>query len=139
MDRLRPALVALGVWIAGNLVLAFVFTIWVGAGPLESMPGRILWVAIPQFLVGFAITVAAAYAHRRPERRDRRRHALAVLIPAAVLIVAQALLNMVGESESLATSTAFVSESVGAVAGWLLVGNVMRRRERTDATGDGYF
>lgn len=139
MDLLRPVLVALGAWVAGSVAAALVQTMWAGLAQLQSTTGKALWVVLPQLLVGLATTTAAAYAHRRPERYDRRRHALAVLFPAAVLIFVQALLNLAGATEMWAAATAIVAESVGALAGWLLVSRVLRRQEYAEATGHGYF
>ena len=139
MDLVRPALAALGAWVAGSVVAALVLTVWAGVPQLQSTTGKVLWVVLPQLLVGLVTTAAAAYAHRRPERYDRRRHALAVLFPAVVLIFVQALLNLAGTSAMWAAATAIVSESVGALAGWLLVSRVLRRREDAEATGHGYF
>lgn len=135
MDLVRPALVALGVWIAGSVVAALVVAAWAGTGQLQSSTGRVLWAVIPQFLVGAATATAAAYAHRRPERDAPGRHALAVLVPAGVLFVVQALLNLLGSTQLWATGAAFGAEAFGAASGWLLVSRVLRRAERAETSG----
>lgn len=134
-DLIRPALVALGGWIVASLAAGIFVAVWDTSAQTGLSIGRVLWAAIPQILVGVVTAGAAAYAHRRPERDDRRRHALAVLLPAGVLVVVQALLDLIGVMLPWAIAVACVATAVGAVLGWLLVSRVVRQAERAEVSG----
>lgn len=138
MDLVRSWLAALATWIVMDIIVGLVLFEWATAEQLLSFGTRIFWLVIPQLLVGGVTAVVATYLHRRPERANPRRNALAGLGACGVLAVVQAVLNLAGGVLSSAVLS-FVAEVVGAVLGWLLVSRVARRAERAAAAGSGYF
>jgi hypothetical protein len=139
VDLLRPWTAAVVAWIVMNILAVLAISAWSSGTQLQTFGTRIFWIAVPQLLVGAVAATAAAYLHRRPERADPRRHALASLGGPAVMIVLQAVLNLVGDTVLSSTLIAFVAEGCGAVLGWLFVSRVARREERAADTGSGYY
>lgn len=112
---------------------------WATPEQLLEFQTRIFWLMIPHFLIGAVSAVAATYLHRRPERADRRRNALAGLGACGVMLVIELVLNLADGGALSSAVLGFVAEAVGAVLGWLFVSRVARRAERDADTGSGYF
>lgn len=138
MDLLRPWLVTVAAWIVMNVIITVGIFYWSTTAQLLAFETRIFWLVIPHLLVGGVPAIAATYLHRRPERADRRRNALAGLGACGVMAVIEMVLNLFGGLLSSAI-LAFVAEAVGAVLGWLFVSRVARRAEHDADTGSGYF
>lgn len=139
MDLLKPWAAAVGAWIVMNVLAVLAVTAWSSMAQLQSFGTRVFWVAVPQLLVGGVAAAVAAYLHRRPERADPRRHALASLGAPAVMIVLQTIINLFDGTYPSSIVIVFVAQVCGSVLGSLFVSRVARRDERTTDNRSGYY
>jgi len=125
VSLVRAWLAAIGVYVAGELVLSVVlFTV---RPPLTDDPDvALLWGALPSLIIYAAMAAAAALLHRG---HGRGHWATVLSVPAVALAGSTVLSLTVADKPDYAALTATVAASVaGTVAGWQAMDRFRPRR-----------
>ncbi|WP_344163456.1 hypothetical protein [Nocardiopsis rhodophaea] len=111
--------VAFLMWLVGTTILAIGVPALATVEQLESTLGRLVWFALPQFVLMLVMVFLAALALGRDRLRSKLG-AVVVLAPPAVALVDAAILEVAGDAPGFVIASKFLCGVLGAVTAWWL-------------------
>lgn len=120
MDLVKAWAVAVGVWLAGSLLMVVAFVNFGSLEQTQTFSGRLLAFYLPELAVAILMAALAALVHPAPARQRRGRHAVAVLTVPAVAVAVGVLNTVFGGAPTESFVASLVTTSTGGVAGWQL-------------------
>lgn len=133
MDLVKAWTAAILVFVVGGIATAGIaVSAVVSEDDLESVPGTLLWTALPTFLVFALMALVGSVLHPFPQRDSAGRHALAVLLIPGLATLLGIVLGVVQSSSAQTTVAGAVAGLLGALPTWWLL---TRRRARRRAGG----
>jgi membrane associated rhomboid family serine protease len=142
MDLVKSWAVAILVFVLGSaLMVSVADAAKITQEELASTGGTIIWNIGSTLPIYFFMAALAAIAHGKPQRDDAKRHALAVLMIPALLIVLTLVFELVNGTPPAGIGANLVGTVAGAFAGFALERWWRGRAASTttESTGDGYF
>lgn len=140
MDLAKAWVTAVVVYLVGSAIMVYFAVAGNKVGQTElSTTSTILWNAVPALLIFMSMAVFSAIMHS-PRGDDPARHALAVLLVPAVLVVFGIVTGLVQGFPAVATGSGAVASVAGTLAGWA-VDRWRRGRTKPAAKGaeHGYY
>ena len=140
MDLAKSWATAVAVYLTGTIVTAFT-AVSSGSTPeeLNSTGGAIIWNAVPSVTIYLIMAALSAVVHSSPRRERPARHAVAVLLVPALLVIAGLVFGLFQGSPPLGLIAGAVGATAGTVAGWWAGDRLRGRGRSSQASTNGYF
>lgn len=121
MDIVRSWLAAIGGYLVGMWLAAWLGRIGGDQAAYGTFFGRVLWLYLPLIVVFALIGGAASAAHTRPRRWERVRHLVAVLpIPVVAILLSTVMSLAGGGTEIGGVLLSILAGALGTACGILL-------------------
>lgn len=139
MDLVKSWATAIVVYLVGSAFTVYIATAaQLSRADLGSTSGSITWNALPSLFIYLFMTLLGGLVHSSPGRDNAQRHALAVLLVPAVMVLITVPTGLAQGTAPVAVIAAAIAAAVGAFGGWAVV-RWWRRRPQSEKASDGYF